>query len=423
MPDRADDCVTKPTTSGYYSRQHLGPCILYKRCVTNDFEVDGNQIGTSGADGSFNWDTSGWSASDHVINIRVSDNVAGQIKSRSQTYLLTAGAPPPPTDVTCSIGNFGVSPSPPQPAGTTVNITATADCNTGVRAMRIRIDGGIVFEIGAPSIFWSWNTGGLSGQHTILVEAAGNQDNDWTRRTERSTGFSFDMNSGQNAAINGVTFSTKVIQIGNDVFVIVDGSRRLVPNPQTLDALGITRDWINNKGLSESDLNAIPRGPDIPDVTVDPGGFNAFKSLTSHQQTRLSIIQTIPVHQINHKHRYQMTCVQIGGTDISVGMIAVITVDGLNVRSRPGLDQTVMFICPVEPLVSVISGPQCKDSHRWWEIGTNGQSGWSSEIGFDPNTTNSPVVSATNPVTQPEDNQTSQQSNTNNGGLVRHYQT
>jgi len=69
-----------------------------------------------------------------------------------------------------------------------------------------------------------------------------------------------------------------VIQIGNDIFVIVDGQRRLVPNPETLDALGITRSWIDNKGFSDASLRSIPLGPDIPDVNRDYAGFIAFKN-------------------------------------------------------------------------------------------------------------------------------------------------
>ncbi|KKW06166.1 MAG: seg [candidate division CPR1 bacterium GW2011_GWC1_49_13] len=74
-------------------------------------------------------------------------------------------------------------------------------------------------------------------------------------------------------------FSTgDVIQIGSDIFVIVNGQRRLVPNPETLDALGITRSMINNRGLNGTQLATISRGSDIPDVKRDRSGFDAFKS-------------------------------------------------------------------------------------------------------------------------------------------------
>lgn len=77
----------------------------------------------------------------------------------------------------------------------------------------------------------------------------------------------------------GTYFSTgDIIQIGYDVFVIVDGQRRLVPNPETLDALGITRSWIDNEGLTREQLRSISQGPDIPDVNKDRAGFDAFKS-------------------------------------------------------------------------------------------------------------------------------------------------
>lgn len=68
-----------------------------------------------------------------------------------------------------------------------------------------------------------------------------------------------------------------IINIGGNIHVIVDGQRRLVPNPETLDALGITRSMINNRGYSDAELNTIPPGPDIPDVNRDPAGFQAFK--------------------------------------------------------------------------------------------------------------------------------------------------
>jgi hypothetical protein len=74
-------------------------------------------------------------------------------------------------------------------------------------------------------------------------------------------------------------FSTgDVIEIGYNIFVMTDGQRRLVPNPDTLDALGIPRSWINNKGLSDLQLQTISRGPDIPDVNRDRAGFDAFKA-------------------------------------------------------------------------------------------------------------------------------------------------
>ena len=69
-----------------------------------------------------------------------------------------------------------------------------------------------------------------------------------------------------------------IINIGGNIYVIVSGQRRHVPNPDTLDALGIPRSWINNRGYSDSDLNTIPQGPDIPDVNRDTSGFQSFKN-------------------------------------------------------------------------------------------------------------------------------------------------
>jgi hypothetical protein len=69
-----------------------------------------------------------------------------------------------------------------------------------------------------------------------------------------------------------------VIKIGrDDIFVIHNRQRRWVPNPETLEALGITHDRVNNKGASDAQLLAIPKGQDIPDVKIDPVGFKNYK--------------------------------------------------------------------------------------------------------------------------------------------------
>ena len=68
-----------------------------------------------------------------------------------------------------------------------------------------------------------------------------------------------------------------VIDIDGNIYVIVDRQRRHVPNPETLDALGIPRSWVNNRGFSASQLRSILEGSDIPDVNRDRSGFDAFK--------------------------------------------------------------------------------------------------------------------------------------------------
>lgn len=73
------------------------------------------------------------------------------------------------------------------------------------------------------------------------------------------------------------SFSTgDAIRIGSDVYIIIDGQRRLIPNPETLYAIGIQISTINNKGFSDTDLNTIPQGVNIPDVNTDPLGIEAF---------------------------------------------------------------------------------------------------------------------------------------------------
>ena len=83
-----------------------------------------------------------------------------------------------------------------------------------------------------------------------------------------------------------------IINIGPDVFVILCGERRLVPNPVTLDALGISRDMIDNMRMSDAELTAIPRGTDIPDINRDPSGFQAFMNEYGQDIENLKADQT-----------------------------------------------------------------------------------------------------------------------------------
>ena len=78
--------------------------------------------------------------------------------------------------------------NPPSPAsvGTTVHIHCKATWDPTFRAMRLKIDGNIAYELGAPEFTRDWQTGGYSpGSHVILLEVAALGDNDWTNPTRR----------------------------------------------------------------------------------------------------------------------------------------------------------------------------------------------------------------------------------------------
>lgn len=428
----------------------------------------------------------GW----YTIRVEVSrqgDNNWSNTTSAEASYELTAANQPPPSptqappvSASCSITGMSVSPMSGQ-VGTTFTISGSGSCTNGVRAIRFKVDGGIIYELGAPQTTTTWS-GSSVGNHTITVEVADAQDPNWAYAAGQSTTVSVTNNNPPPPGAASYFSTGDIIQIGPDIYVIVDGSRRLVPNPATLDALGITRDRINNKGLSEADLNSISRGSDIPDVSVDRSGFDTFKATyfggsvpinpptaPPPQPTATSpsappaptfatgdIIQIGPDifvivdgsrrlvpnpatldalgitrDWINNKGQSGAQLSQLPrGSDIpdvtvdqagfdsfkatyfsyttpinsnptqqptspppttqpdtscpttnaglSIGIIAVVTSE-MNVRDLPGLASNVMFSFAQGTLVSIISGPVCKDGNRWWEVGTEGKSGWASE--------------------------------------------
>jgi hypothetical protein len=244
------------------------------------FSVEGTTLGTvAGSSGSVIWNTSGLAATDYTIRVDAADAVAGYIKSATETFLLTAGAPPSPPDVSCSVNSFNLFPGSPQAPGTNVTISGSGSCNTGVRAIRISIDGSHVYEIGASSVSWPWNTSSwAAGDHYVLFEVAGLGDDNWSQAASSATIYTLNSSIPAPSPVVNSFQTGDIIQIGYDVFVIIEGQRCLVPNPETLDALGISRDQIDNKGFSDNELGTIPRGADIPDVERDRAEFDDFKN-------------------------------------------------------------------------------------------------------------------------------------------------
>lgn len=172
------------------------------------------------------------------------------------------------------------------------------------------------------------------------------------------------------------SFSTgDVIRIASEIYVIYDGQRRHVPNPDTLDALGLGQDRIDNKGFSEEELFLIPRGSDIPDVNRDEQGFAAFKSEV--------FPYTTPIIPGDNTSSSNSNCPSAGAR-LAIGDIAVVSDSDpypIRARSQPGLSSSILFQVPVYGQVSIVSGPVCADGHRWWEVGYQGKGGWSSEVG------------------------------------------
>ncbi|MBX3056704.1 MAG: pre-peptidase C-terminal domain-containing protein [Anaerolineae bacterium] len=77
---------------------------------------------------------------------------------------------------------------PPSPADTNqVTIHARADNFPNFRAMRLKIDGDVVYELGAPEFYYNWQTANYApGEHSILVEVANWTDLSWNHPETRS---------------------------------------------------------------------------------------------------------------------------------------------------------------------------------------------------------------------------------------------
>jgi len=188
-------------------------------------------------------------------------------------------------------------------------------------------------------------------------------------------------------------FSTKdLININGNLYVIINGEKRHIPNPETLDALGISRGMINNKRFSASDLNKIPTGADVPDVNRDKAGFDAFKAkyfanlspIVSNQSSATTAPSTGGRVQIIPNGSQGLASdgeCPLAPAVLTVGGQAEIAGRGLNLRPRPNVDTDPLTIIPNLARVNVVDGPRCKHKVRWYMVEYKGVQGWAAEVG------------------------------------------
>lgn len=188
-----------------------------------------------------------------------------------------------------------------------------------------------------------------------------------------------------------------IIDINGRIYVIVvDGNgtrfKRWVPNPDSLDDLGISRSMVNNKGFSAEELSLIPNGKDIPDTSVNPSGFQEFKQEyfpnllpIAHGQQSQNLqdgtVQPIP----NGPQGLGSDGCPLAPPILVVGNEAVVADIDLNLRPKPNIKREPILLMPAHTRIKVISGPKCKDEVRWFEVeyhnGSRVWTGWAAEVG------------------------------------------
>lgn len=116
--------------------------------------------------------------------------------------------PPPPAQApSCNVTSINVSPSNGN-SGTVFTISGSGSCNTGVRAIRLKVNGNIFYELGSPSVSATWNSSGSGeGIYTATVEVAGQSDDSWSYAVSGSVQFSIGSQSVPPQAQTNATVS------------------------------------------------------------------------------------------------------------------------------------------------------------------------------------------------------------------------
>lgn len=227
---------------------------------TDDLSVGENQLRIVA--NLKNWDGA---VSDGQITLTVQGN-------KSQATGSQIGITPTATFFTnseCSITSFAVSPSSPQSVGVSLHVTGQAQCSSGgVRAIRLQVDGGTIYEIGSTSIDTYWNTSGYSaGTHQLTLQVAGVGDDNWTNIGYQAKSFELRIPSvtpsatayvNPNCSITSFSVSPSSPQpVGTPIHISAQGScvgvsvraMRILINGESINEIGapsITNNWNTN---------------------------------------------------------------------------------------------------------------------------------------------------------------------------------
>ena len=342
-------------------------------------QVDGNGVAC--------WqDNSPWSEQDHAWQARSEDAAGNQSGASGQWNIkIPVTTTPAEQSETCTVNELYADRPAPQTVGTTINFTVVATCGSGINKIETFVDGSGVGTIYSGSGTISWNTNGYSrGNHVFSVQVIGNSGGS----AGRSHPYDLVNNTQeqQQTNPNSAFGNCEAIKIGNPVYIIVkEGNsiqRRHVPNPETLDALGFSQQAINNKGFSDAELNTIGQGSDIPDVVVDPNGFNTFKSTFCPNRNAVPNQSTAQLPAGQFDPHASGVCPG-WETRLWIGAYARVTNAGdqLKLRTGPTINDSVITKMSAGQKFTVIGGPQCNDSYTWWNIQGDMGTGWAAEAG------------------------------------------
>jgi hypothetical protein len=321
-----------------------------------------SKVETSEVDFHSTWYTNGCpggQARVDVLSRAVDDPNWSNPSSASKSYNLTA----PPADAPTA--NLSVDADTIQQGQCTTLRWNTSNAND------VRIDGNGVSASGNKQICPNVTT-----RYTLVAKGPGGT-------AERNVTVVVKSQPKQNSVAS--SFNTgDVIDIGGSIYVIVNGERRHVPNPETLDALGITRSMINNRGFSDAQLNTIPQGPDIPDVKRDPSGFQEFKNWIFPNLSPIVPAESTPIP----KKESEPTKTKEGESPIRITPSATAQEDDPDLPPE-GEDSPRYFWCYLWPdgpfcrrtkasePINLTCSPQCVPTARWKRPDLND---WASNV-------------------------------------------
>lgn len=315
--------------------------------------------------------------------------------------------------VSCQISNISPSYNVVVHQNEALQISAAANCSSGVRAMRILVNGSETYQFGGPNISWTWPGAPRSNVlWSVCVQAAGQGDDSWIYKAERCFTIQVEDvgnpmqplnppsdNGSSSGGSNGSSSSGEVVKIPEARQSNIPGGVDLIT---VCYVYGYT-DAGNSNGTAEGwycsgngqtwrvDWNKVCRdvygsgyiavklSNDQNDVRCQKsgGGYSGGQSGTGSQPP-------VDVPPLVPKPAGGMSVCSGAPTSHMVGVThgrSTLGGASLWVRSDPAGSKIRQI--PNGQEFDIIAGPTCHDNRVWWYIRTSFVSGWVMEGDFD----------------------------------------
>jgi hypothetical protein len=313
----------------------------------------------------------------------------------------------PPQPNNCRVELFNANPGSPVLIGTQVQLHGRGNCDGGVRAVKFQINGVNRAEIAQPEQWETWRTNEFGvGTYNVCFWVAGGADGRWEAGTRSCMLFQVIaeapqptpepgiIRTGNNDANNGCSISSFVLNPASHNYpqgthVTLTGTSNCGSVRFEVRNVNTNQIWpkaeIGQPNQTETlKTEEFPIGPyEVCFVARSSGGWENADYNCYPAGIGMTYEGTPGGSNTSPTPNLPTNGCPSRASRLHTGDIAVVNTSELNIRNRPGIQQGIPIGAPMQhgAQLTIVGGSVCADGYLWWEIGYNGRSGWSAEVG------------------------------------------